>query len=114
VFFVCSQTSERDSLDENAVVNEDARQTPQDAKKFYGQTCTYSDSCNRWDDRIFRNMQQLVAQLRHQVFLLFPVSAHTLMSLLNHFITANIKCQWAMSVFPSTVMCHLTMGDMMW
>ncbi|GFG38793.1 hypothetical protein Cfor_02805 [Coptotermes formosanus] len=41
-----SQTSERDSLDENAVVNEDARQTPQGAKPFFGQTCTYSDSCN--------------------------------------------------------------------
>ncbi|XP_069668723.1 cadherin-23 isoform X2 [Periplaneta americana] len=42
-----SQASERDSLDENAVVNEDARQTPQGAKPFYGQTCIYPDSCNR-------------------------------------------------------------------
>lgn len=47
LFPVSSQTSERDSLDENAVVNEDARQTPQGAKPFFGQTCTYSDSCNR-------------------------------------------------------------------
>lgn len=44
---VSSQTSERDSLDENAVATEDARQTPQGAKPFFGQTCTYTDSCNR-------------------------------------------------------------------
>ncbi|KAJ9587165.1 hypothetical protein L9F63_019319, partial [Diploptera punctata] len=42
-----SQTSERDSLDENAVVNEDARHAAQGNKPSYNQTDTYTESCNR-------------------------------------------------------------------